>query len=132
MKKIEMIEKLEEYGVKDIPVKLNLIDFQKYYKDKIDEIEKIGTKKPTEESVEQDIERKVDNRTPLEKKRAELFPEIVEIMRKLKGRSQATHEELRILFNLYNQFYLRNDSPSCGACVARVYKTFEKMTKGWI
>lgn len=134
MKKKDMIEKLEELGVKDIPTKLKWQDFQTYFKDKVAEIETPAIQKPDEKSVEEKLERQLerqpDTRTPLEKRRAELYPQIVDLMRRLKGRSSATQDEIREMFSLYNAFYQRNDSANCGACVARVWKTFSKICKG--
>lgn len=135
-KKEEMIKGLLDEGF-DIP-DLKWQPFQSYYKEKMEEVEdrKNILSKPDEESVNEDIEREIekqpDLRTPLEKKRDELFPQIVDVMKRLKGRSNATHAELGEMFSYYNAYFLRSDSPSCGACTARVYRTFQKMTKGWI
>ena len=136
MKKIEMVKKLEDEGFDGFE---DLIwkDFQTYFKDKMEivkEREKPIVSKPTEESVKEHLDKKIelkpDLRTSLEIKRAELFPQIVDLMNRLKGRSSATQEELREMFNLYNAFYLRNDNPSCGTCIGRVYTTFQKICKG--
>jgi len=131
MKKIEIIKELGKMGYEPEDYKdLSWIDLQDFYKDKTTP----SVEKPTEESVDETIERLIekqpDMRTPLEKKRDELFPRIVDIMRRLRGRTNATHDELNEMFAIYNTFFMRHDSPGCGACVARVYKTFEKMTKG--
>ncbi len=130
MTKKEMIKNLKAEGI-EVP-DLKWLDFQKFYKEKIGELNSFS--KPTEKSVieklERDLNRQPDNRTPLEKSREKLFPQIVELMNRLKGRSNATHAELTEMFNLYNAFYLRSDSQSCGSCVGRVYKTFKKMCKG--
>lgn len=135
MTKEQMINNLGEYGITDIP-QLKWHEFQKFYYHKIKEVGEMKIKKPDQKDVDENLERKIkkqpDTRTKLEKKRAELYPQIIDLMKRLKGRSSATQDELRELFKLYNAFYLRNDSPSCGACVARAYKSFEKMTKGHI
>lgn len=134
MKKEEMIKELIENGYEQCE-DLTWTELQKFYKEK-KEFFNIPIKHPDEKDVEEKLERKLekepDTRTPLEKKREELYPKIIDIMRRLKGRNNATHEELREMFNLYNQFYLRNDSPTCGACVGRVWTTFSKITKGYI
>lgn len=135
MTKQEMIKKLEAEGI-DVP-DLKWGPLQKFYKEKMDELTPpVIFSKPTEESVEEvlekHIERNPDKRTPLEIARGDLFPKIVDLMNRLKGRSNATHGELNEMFSLYNQFYLRADSPTCGSCVGRVFSTFKKMCKGRI
>ncbi len=133
MKKIEMIKELESYDI-TIP-DLKWGPFQNFYKDKMSEV-KISLSKPTEDSVDERVERKIekvpDLRTDLEKLREELFPKIVDLMIRLKGKRNATQPELREMFEYYNQFYLRSDNPSCGSCVGRVYSTFKKICKGRI
>jgi hypothetical protein len=42
-------------------------------------------------------------------------------MVELKGKVRGSDEEIRQLFNLYNNFYKRNDSPGCSQCVSNVY-----------
>lgn len=132
MKKIEMIKLLEDNGYEDVE-EMNWSDLQKFYKEK-EPFFQLPLRKPDEKDVEENLERKIekqpDLRTPLEKRRAELYPEIIDIMRQLKGKSRATQGELREMFRLYNAFYLRADSPTCGACVGRVWQTFTKITKG--
>ena len=132
MKKVEMIKNLEAVGV-EVP-DIKWLDFKKFYKEKMEELKPPTLSKPTEASVNERVEKKIekqpDLRTPLEIKRAELFPQIVDLMNKLKGKSNATHQELQEMFSLYNQFYLRNDNPSCGSCIGRIYKSFQKMCKG--
>jgi len=136
MKKSEMIKILDDEGFSDYE-DLNWSELQAFYKDKMEIVEERNkpiVSKPTEESVEELIEKKIelkpDLRTPLEITRERLFPQIVDLMNRLKGRSRATQEELREMFNLYNAFYLRNDSPSCGTCIGRVHETFKKICKG--
>jgi hypothetical protein len=133
MTKKEMIKNLESEDF-DIP-DLKWGEFQKYYKEKMLEVEtKMVLSKPTLESVNEDIERNVETgkveKTDLQKKRDELFPQIVELMVKLKGRSMASRGEINELVSLYNQFYLRHDSASCGACVGRIFKSFKTICKG--
>ncbi len=115
MKKNEMIKNLEDKGI-DVP-DLKWKEFQIYYK------EKMETEQPEPEPV-------IDTRTKLQKDRDELFPQIVDLMKQLKGKTNATREELDEMFRLYNRFYLRNDKPTCGTCVSRVWQTFKKITKG--
>ena len=131
-----MEQKLLDEGFDD-KEELKWVDFQKYFKEKmeiIDSRNSLTIEKPTDENIETRIERKIekqpDLRTDLQKKRDELFPQIVELMIKMKGKSKASQAELDRMFSLYNQFYLRHDSPSCGACISRVYSTFKKICKG--
>jgi len=132
LKKQEIIKHLIDNGYEDVE-EMNWSDLQKFYKEK-EPFFQLPLRKPDEKDVEETLERKIekqpDLRTPLEKKRAELYPEIIAIMRELKGQSRATQGQLREMFRLYNAFYLRADSPSCGACVGRVWTTFSKITKG--
>ena len=135
MKRKEMEQKLLEEGF-DTP-DLKWQDFQKYFKEKMEEVDSRNSliiEKPTEENIETRIERKIekqpDLRTPLQKKRDELFPQIIELMNEMKGKTRASQGELDRMFSLYNQFYLRHDSPSCGSCVSRVWQTFKKICKG--
>lgn len=136
MKKQEMINKLLDEGF-NVPEDMKWQKLQKYFKEKMEMVDarnSIIMHKPTEESVDERIERKIerepDLRTPLQKKRDELFPQIVDLMNRMKGKTRATHQELDEMFTLYNAFYLRHDSPSCGACVGRVWNTFKKICKG--
>jgi len=130
MKKNEMIEELNENGYETDG--LNWKDLQELYKEKKQFFVELS--KPTEESVEEHLEKKIEKKPELkptlEEKRLEMFPKIVDLMKRLKGRSSASHEELREMFDLYNAFYLRSDSPSCGSCVGRVYTVFQKICKG--
>jgi len=132
MKKKEVIKQLLDNGYEDLE-EMSWSELQAFYKEKKPFFQ-LPLKKPDEKDVEENLERKIekapDLRTPLEKTRAELYPKIIDVMRRLKGRSRATHEELREMFSLYNAFYLRADSPTCGACVGRVWQTFSKITKG--
>ncbi len=122
----------------EIDESMKWVNFQKYYKKCMIEVKErnLTITKPTEDTVNEQVERKVKRKLTSEEilaqTRAELFPEIVEIMKELKGRSSASHDELRRMFSLYNRFYLRNDSPSCGACVSRIWQTFKKITIGRI
>lgn len=134
MTKQQMIKNLDDegfYGYEN----LKWSEFQTFYKDKMQIVkDREGiVSKPSEKSVEENLERKIKDpkiKQTLEEKRAELFPKIVDIMGRLKGKSRATQQELREMFNLYNAFYLRNDNPSCGSCVGRVFETFKKICKG--
>jgi len=132
MKKKEMIKKLLDNGY-DEAEELSWKELQKFYKLK-QPFFNLPLIKPNEKDVDETLDRKIekepDLRTPLEKTRAELYPKIIDVMKRLKGRNRATQDELREMFQLYNAFYLRNDSPSCGACVGRVWSTFSKITKG--
>ena len=135
MKKVDMIKKLEEEGFDAPDMKWGA--FQKYYREKMDIVaDRMKLSKPTLESVNEDIDRNIETgkvtKTKLQITREELYPEIVEIMIKLKGRSRATHDEIREMVRLYNAFYLRNDSPSCGACISRVWRSFTEICKGRI
>jgi hypothetical protein len=135
MTKKEMIKKLEaeKYDIPD----LNWKEFQVYYKEKMVEVsERLVLSVPTIESINEDLDRDVETgkiiKTELQLKRDELFPQIVELMTTLKNRNKATHAEIKELTRLYNEFYLRNDSASCGACIARIYKSFKEICKGRI
>jgi hypothetical protein len=50
-----------------------------------------------------------------------LIKDIINLMNELKGRTRGTGEEIKTMFMLYNNFYKRNDSPSCPSCVNNVY-----------
>jgi hypothetical protein len=135
MKKVDMIKNLLDEGF-DTP-DLKWKELQLYYKEKMEEVESRNSliiEKPTEKSIEERVEIKIelqpDLRTPLEKKREELYPLIVELMIKMKGKTRASQDELNEMFSLYNQFYLRHDQPNCGSCVSRVWSTFKKICKG--
>jgi hypothetical protein len=82
------------------------------------------------ENIKNAVKVETDDRPKIEKIREKLFPEIVTIMNKLKGKTNATQGEIKEMFRLYNAFYIRADNPNCGACVARVYRTFKKICKG--
>jgi len=138
MKKEEVMKNLDDEGFSGYE-DLSWSELQKFYKEKMEIVEERNkpiVSKPTEDSVEEHLEKKIelkpDLRTELEKTRERIFPEIVDLMNRLKGRSRATQDELREMFNLYNTFYQRNDSPSCGTCIARVHETFKKICRGRI
>ena len=135
MKKVDMIKNLLDEGF-DTP-DLKWQDFMKYYKEKMELVKDRNSliiektnQKNTDELLERKIEREPDLRTPLQKKREELFPLIVDLMNRLKGKSKASHGELNELMSLYNQFYLRHDAAGCGACISKAYTTFKKICKG--
>ena len=106
-----MEKELKDKGI-EIP-ELNWKEFQQFYKDNI-------------------VEKPVDTRTKLEIQRSELFPQIVKLMKQLKGRTNATRDEIDLMFSLYNRFYIRHDNPNCGVCVGRVWSNFKKICKGRI
>lgn len=132
MKKKVIIKQLDDEGITGYE-NLDWKDLQIFYKDKMEELKNSNMElsKPTEESVNERVERKPEIiKTQLELTRERLFPKIVKLMNDLNGRTRASQNELRLMFDLYNAFYLRNDSPSCGSCVGRVYSTFQKICKG--
>jgi len=135
MKKIDMEKILLDEGF-DVP-ELKWQDFMKYYKEKMEEVKDRNSliiektnQKNTDELLERKMEKEPDLRTPLQKTREELFPKIVDLMNRLKGKSRASQGELAELLSLYNQFYLRHDSAGCGSCVSKAYTTFKKICRG--
>lgn len=114
MKKVEIVEYLNEMGV-DIPEGINWLELKELYKTTI--------------NTPVVIVEPIDNRTPLEKRREELLPEIKKFMDSMKGKSKATHAELKYMFELYNEYYVRRDNWNCGSCVARVFTIFKKLIK---
>lgn len=127
MKKNEIIEKLNEMNVK-----FNEDDTYNDLRKLLKEHELHSLEKPKQKSIEKKIEKlQEEEKETLEQVRNRLYPEIKELMNNLKGRSNATNQEITKMFSLYNQFYLRNDSASCSSCVARVYNTFLKLIKKW-
>ena len=66
----------------------------------------------------------IENLNPFQKEtqiRQNLIRKICILMAELKGKVRGSDDEIRQLFNLYNNFYKRNDSPGCSQCVSNVY-----------
>jgi hypothetical protein len=82
-----------------------------------------------EKTKQVEVEVVIDNRSELDKLRDELKPKIKELMDSLKGRTSATHAELKYMFEMYNAYYLRRDSYNCSVCVSRVYSIFKGLVK---
>ena len=62
-----------------------------------------------------------------------LIIDIVKFMESIKGRTKGTPQEIKIMFDLYNNYYKRSETPVCSICVGNVhakmlaiYKKFKK------
>jgi len=130
MKKEEIIKELENMGYKpEKDMNYNMLRKELRYRQSLDKENFLSepTLENDEKFVERQVEKTPDLRTPLEKARAALMPEIKELMKELKGMTSASHDQIRTMFRLYNQYYLRNDNPSCSHCIARVFKALRKL-----
>ena len=127
MKKVELLQKLDEIGIEyDKDLRYN--DLYKLYKEYEDPA--FGFIKPTveqiDEIVEYKLEAKPDLRSELDKTRERIMPAIVKLMNELRGQISASQDQLNQMFRLYNQYYMRNDDPGCSSCVARVYEKLKR------
>lgn len=120
MKKVEMLDKLDEWGVKFDP-QIKWKDLQKLYKE-----EKIQHKGDDfglyHEDHQPDPPKELSVREALEK-------DIVVFMKSIEGKTNGTRGEIDRMFQLYNQYFNRVDSPGCSACVGRVFKKMKNLYK---
>lgn len=64
--------------------------------------------------------------------RKELGKEINEFVTSLKGRSKASREEIKKMFDLYNKWYTTKETNySCDLCAIRIYSKLEKISKDY-
>ena len=121
MTKDEMINYLKENKI-EVPEGWNEIR-RSYFKAIKEEPVK---PEPIEEPVKSVV---LTKKEKLELKRAKLYPRIKELVLEMKGKSNATPEQVKEIFELYNAYYLRKDNPSCNVCLTRVFITLTKLVK---
>ena len=121
MKKTELIEKLNEMGI-EASDKIKYGDLQKMYWTE----KKQRQSQTVDEMLEELPDRKmeVDLITDPEPMtvRERLINEIVEFVDYIKANriTHLDHKQLTKMFQLYNNYYNRHDSPKCSMCVGNV------------
>lgn len=122
IKKQEMIDTLVKWGIDPEGLDYNQIR-KTYTKTKTiiaenAEVNNEGTK--VESVIEKEDQLSIRDR---------LIVEIVEFMDTIKDKIRGTDAEVKLMFNLYNNFYKRNESPGCSVCVGNVYKKMMNIYK---
>lgn len=72
--------------------------------------------KKKDETIEEIVEEIKEEIVPLNLQR------ILDFVPTIKGKSKGTPEEIELMFNLYNNYYKRNERPNCQICIGNVYQ----------
>lgn len=53
--------------------------------------------------------------------REKLIIDIIKLMGELRGKTKGTPQEIKKMFELYNNFYKRSETPACSICIGNVH-----------
>lgn len=62
----------------------------------------------------------------------ELLKKMLDLVTSMRGRTSMTHDQVKYLFSLYNEYYKTYESNySCDLCVIRIYSKVEKIAMSY-
>lgn len=131
MKKQEIYDNLKDRGYDEHEfIDLNWIELKKFYSQVVNK--GFSSHPTTQQDVEERIERQLTRRElddiRLKKERDELIPKIKDFIKSINGKVNLSGSEISTMYNLYNKFYKRHDTPGCSICMARIYNALKKIS----